>query len=117
MSFLSLQPPASDSEASSAPRSAAEASAGIERMLASRAAAPDLQPVLAAIAEAASALLRQPRVAEDAETRHILRLMAFAEDMERFDALAGALRARLTHVPSDPPARPGPPAGRFLLRL
>lgn len=117
MSFLSPTPSVPQSEPENGIGSAAKAFAEIERQLSERGAAPDIKPVLTAIAGTAHQLMRQPRVATDAEIQHVLRLMALTEDMERFDALAEVLRSRLANVPLDQPARPRPPADRLRLRL
>ena len=78
MSFLSPTPSVPQSEPENGIGSAAKASAEIERQLSERVAAPDIKPVLTAIAGTANQLMRQPRVAKDAEIQHVLRLMALA---------------------------------------
>ncbi|WP_062012802.1 hypothetical protein [Aureimonas sp. AU4] len=120
MSFLSPLPPAPRSEPENGIGSAAKASAEIERRLAERGRVPELEPVLGEIARVSAELLRHPRVAEDSEALHILRMMALAEDMERVEALAEALRSCLakTAAPFTPAPRDAEPrSARVLLRL
>lgn len=83
----------------------------------------DVETALASIRDVAAELMRQPSVASDSECRHLMFLLALAEDPEELDALADRLAGRARALAGSPaplaieaPA-PSARAARVLFRL